>query len=241
MLVQMIRVGTCGFQYRDWARVFYPVSLAPGNRLEYYSRRFRCCELGFASHRIPEPASMQQLADGSDGRLTFVLRAPEPLTETGPDPELAGRFMSAVWPLASAGQLAGILAAFGPRFGFNRENFARLCAVRDSLAGAALIAEFESADWRSAKAARHLAARGVALACVTSPQMREGTLAAAPPGYVRLEGAHDYGAAELEAVAVGLRGLEDECGEVLVLLNNVRQGRAAVNALALQELLEGSR
>ncbi len=250
----MILVGTCGFQHRDWVQVFYPRDLAPGAWLAYYSLRFECCELGFTSYRIPEPFVFQQLVDGSNGRLQFVVRAPAVLVNRDPDPEPAARFVSAVSPLAEAGQLAGILAAFGPEFGFNRENFARLCAIRDSLPRATLIAEFGCSDWLTGKAARHLGARNVALACIDGAA--EGSempyRSAATPAYVRFQGRnhskwlpgdgsaqHDYlyTCAELESAATRLRRLEGECGQVLVLLNNVWRGQAAMNAQMLQKLL----
>jgi uncharacterized protein YecE (DUF72 family) len=151
----------------------------------------------------------------------------------------------------------GILATFGPAFGFNRENFARLCDIRATLKRAPLIAEFGCPDWLARNATRHLASRDVAVACVDAAAGADEDIyrSAAPPGYVRLQGRnssrwlagdgsaqHDYlySMDELDAVAAGLRRLEGECGRVLAFTNNIWRGQAAVNARMLQDLVGGT-
>ena len=36
----MIRIGTSGFDYKDWYGPFFPPRLKPQHRLEYYAQRF---------------------------------------------------------------------------------------------------------------------------------------------------------------------------------------------------------
>jgi uncharacterized protein YecE (DUF72 family) len=251
----MIVVGTCGFRHRDWARVFYPADLMESGWLDYYSRAFGCCEIGSSARRHPELTLVQHLVDGSDGRLQFIIRAPEVLLRSEPQAGLSGDFLSALWPMAEAGLLGGILAAFDPGFGFNRENFARVCSVRKTLGRAPLIAEFGCPDWRTRKAAGHLASHNISLACVdgTAEPLPDSYPSAAPPGYLRLEGRnrsrwlpgdgsalHDYlySTAELQAAATRARRLEGECGTVFVVLNNIWRGQAAINGRTLQSLLK---
>ena len=105
--VAMIVIGTSGFQYREWASVFYPGSLDSKAWLRYYSRRFGCCELGATYYRIPEIVMMQELVEETGGDFQFVFRAPFRLSEDHPDnPELAQRFLAALWPVKEAGRLA---------------------------------------------------------------------------------------------------------------------------------------
>ena len=77
----MILVGTNGFQHRDWVPIFYPAGLDPDAWLQYYSRHFGCCELGFTYYRIPERIAIKQLIDYSGGLLQFVFRTPFRLSE----------------------------------------------------------------------------------------------------------------------------------------------------------------
>jgi uncharacterized protein YecE (DUF72 family) len=254
----MILVGTSGFQYRDWVTVFYPKNLNPDSWLRYYGRHFRCCEIGFTYFRIPEVSAVQQIADETRGAIQFVLRLPSRLSqEPVVDVELAQRFIGAIWPLKESGQLSGVLAQFPPEFEFIRDNFDRVCRLRDSLEGVPLIAEFGSPSWNTPKAAKHLASARVALACVDGgSHLAEKTFYCATTGlaYIRFQGRnqsrwlkgdgsaqHDYlySRAELAAVIPEIRRMEGECERILVFMNNPWKGQAVINARMLLEELGG--
>ena len=253
----MILVGTSGFQYRDWVPVFYPRDLEPGSWLRYYSRRFGCCELCFTSYRVPEVFTIQEIIEETEGSLPFIFRVPSRLSEEHADnPDLARRFAAALWPLKDSGQLAGVLAQFSPEFEFIRGNFERLCLLRDSLEGIPLIAEFGCPDWLTPRAAKHLAAANVALACIDGgTNLKEKTFFCATTGlaYVRFQGRNNsqwvkgdgssqhnylYSRAELASVIPEIRRLEQECERVFVFMNNPWRGQAVVNAQMLLEELE---
>lgn len=250
----MIVIGTSGFRYREWTSVFYPGNLDSKSWLRYYSRSFGCCELGATYYRIPEVIVMKELVEETGGDFQFVFRAPFRLAEEHPDnPELVHRFLAALWPVKDAGQLAGALFQFPPGFEFMRENFDRVCRLRDSLEDIPLIAEFGCPDWLSPRAARHLAAERIALACVdggTSLKEKTFFCATSEPAYVRFQGRnssrwvegdgsaqHDYlySRAELAAVVPEIRRLEQESGRVLVFFGNHWRGQAVINARMLME------
>jgi uncharacterized protein YecE (DUF72 family) len=252
----MIAVGTSGFQYREWVSVFYPGNLDSKSWLRYYAGRFSCCELGLTYYRVPEAVMMQELAEETGGNFQFVFRAPFRLSEEHPDnPELARRFAASLWPLKEAGRLAGALLQFPAEFGFIRDNFDRLCGIRDSLEGIPLIAEFGCPDWLASRAAKHLAAARIALACVDGGErLAEKTFfcATSDLAYVRFQGRnrsrwvkgdgsaqHDYvySRAELAAAVAEIRRLEEESERVLVFFGNHWRGQAVVNARMLLEEL----
>ena len=254
----MILVGTSGFQYRDWVPVFYPINLDPGSWLRYYSQQFDCCELGFTYYRIPEAVTIQQIIEQTRESLPFVFRVPFRLLEEYPGhSDLARRFTGSLWPLKNTGQLAGVLAQFPPKFEFIRDNYERLCLLRDALEGIPLIAEFGCSDWHSLGAVKHLASAHIAFACVdagTSLKERAHFYATAEVSYVRFQGRnqsrwlkgdgsaqHDYlySRAELAAVIPELRRLERESERVLVFMNNPWRGQAIINARMLMEQLKG--
>jgi len=254
----MILVGTSGFQHRDWVRVFYPDALDLALWLKHYSGQFACCELGFTYYRLPEPDAVQQLVMEA-GSLQFVFRVPFRLLEERPDAgDLAERFVAALWPLQESGQLTGVVAQFGPDFTFIRGHFERLCRLRDQLSGLCLIADFCCPEWLTPRAARHLAARRIALACVdggVTLQEKIFYCATAPTAYVRFQGRnqsrwvqgvgsarHDYlySRAELAAAVPEIRRLEQQSDRVLVLMNNPWRGQAVINARMMKELLERS-
>jgi len=252
----MILVGTSGFQYRDWVTVFYPRNLNPDSWLQYYGRHFGCCEIGFTYFRIPEISAVQQIVEETRGTVQFVFRLPSRLSqEHTEDSDLAKRFLAAIWPLRESGQLAGVLAQFSPEFEFIRDNFDRLCRLRDLVEGIPLIAEFGCPAWNSPKAAKHLASARIVLACVdggTSLTEKTFFCATAETAYIRFQGRnqsrwlkgdgsaqHDYlySRAELAAAVPEIRRLEGECERVLVFMNNPWKGQAVINARMLMEEL----
>jgi uncharacterized protein YecE (DUF72 family) len=253
----MIVVGTSGFQYREWVPVFYPKNLEPRSWLRHYSRQFGCCELGFTYYRIPEVTVIQEFVEETQGSVQFVFRVPSRLAEEHSDnPDLTRRFAASLWPLKDAGQLAGVLAQFPPEFGFIRDNYDRLCRLRDSLEGIPLIAEFGCQEWLSPRAAKHLAAAHIALACIDGgTNLKEKAFFCATAGlsYVRFQGRnhskwvkgdgsaqHDYlySRAELAAVIPEIRRLEQESERVLVFMANHWRGQAPINARMLLEELQ---
>jgi uncharacterized protein YecE (DUF72 family) len=252
----MILVGTSGFRYRDWVPVFYPQNLDPDSWLRYYSQRFGCCELGFTRYRIPEVISIQQIMEETRGAMLFVFRLPSRLLEERPDnSQLAKRFAGSLWPLRDAGQLAGVLAQFPPGFEFIRDNYERLCALRDSLEGIPLIAEFGCSDWHSPAAVKHLASAHIAFACVdggTGLKEKAFFCTTTELAYIRFQGRnqsrwlkgdgsaqHDYlySRAELAAVVPEIKRLERESERVLVFMNNPWRGQATINGRMLVEQL----
>ena len=130
-----------------------------------------------------------------------------------------------------------------------------MCALRDSLDGIPLITEFSCPDWLSPKAAKHLAAARIALACVDGgASLKEKTFFCATTelAYVRFQGRnqsawlkgdgsaqHDYlySRAELASVIPEIRRLEQESERVLVFMNNPWRGQAVINARMLMEQL----
>jgi uncharacterized protein YecE (DUF72 family) len=247
----MILIGTTGFQHRDWERVFYPAGLPPAQWLRYYSGHFGCCELTFTCYRLPEIISIQQLISESNS-LQFIFRVPDRLVSgEGESEDLALRFVSALWPLKECAQLAGVVAQFGPDFGFIRDNFQSLRRLRDRLSGLSLIADFGCPDWHTPRAARHLAAERIALACIDGGvSLTEKTFycTTAETAYVRFQGRNQsrwirgdgsarhnylYSRMELEAAVPEIRRLEQESERVLVLMNNPWRGQAAINAQEL--------
>ena len=189
--------------------------------------------------------------------MQFVFRVPFRLLEGRSDCEnLARDFVSALWPLRESGQLAGVVAQFAPEFSFIRDNFQRLCRLRDSLEGIPLVAEFGGLDWLTQRAAKHLASERIALACVDGGMsLREQTFycATADLAYVRFQGRnrskwvqgdgssqHDYlySRTELAATMPEIRRLDQESERVLVFMNNPWRGQATVNAQMLLELLD---
>ena len=75
----MIRIGTSGYNHRDWIGSFYPAGMGPARYLARYADEFDLCELAVVVHRLPHPAEAERILGESAGRLLFTALAPRHL------------------------------------------------------------------------------------------------------------------------------------------------------------------
>lgn len=76
----MLRVGTSGWQYRDWRGAFYPPKLPTARWLEHYAERFPTVEANSPFYRLPERATFEQWAARTPAGFTFAVKASRYLT-----------------------------------------------------------------------------------------------------------------------------------------------------------------
>jgi uncharacterized protein YecE (DUF72 family) len=69
------RAGTSGFAYPDWAPAFYPVGLRAADRLAFYARRLRSCELNNTYYRRPSARLLETWRDAAPEGFRFVVKA----------------------------------------------------------------------------------------------------------------------------------------------------------------------
>lgn len=221
----VIRIGTSGWQYRDWRGPFYPRGLARGRWLEHYAASFGTVEVNNAFYRLPEAGTFASWAarvpDGfsiavkASRYLTHVRRLRDPAEPVERLMVRAAHLGDRLGPVllqlppnlgADPGALAGVLAAFAAH-------------------GARVAVEFRHPSWFTERCYELLAGHGAAL-CWADRNSRPVTplVRTAAWGYVRFhEGAASphpcYGRAALTAWAERLAAL---CGgaEVFCYFNN---------------------
>jgi uncharacterized protein YecE (DUF72 family) len=75
-----VRVGTCGWSYKDWSGVFYPKGLPAGDYLSYYAERFNGVEVDSTFYRSPSPRMVQGWNDKTPAGFSFSLKIPQTIT-----------------------------------------------------------------------------------------------------------------------------------------------------------------
>ncbi len=76
----MLRIGTSGWQYRDWRAGFYPVGLPTTRWLEYYTGRFDTVEVNNTFYRLPDPTTFADWARRVPDGFDFAIKASRYLT-----------------------------------------------------------------------------------------------------------------------------------------------------------------
>jgi uncharacterized protein YecE (DUF72 family) len=126
-----VRVGTCGWSYKEWSGVFYPEDLAPSDYLEYLATRYPVVEVDSTFYRSPARRTVEGWRDRTPPGFGFSLKVPQTIThekvllDCGDD---VSRFLGAARALGE--KLLCCTLQFGY---FNKGKFATLNAFLDRL------------------------------------------------------------------------------------------------------------
>jgi uncharacterized protein YecE (DUF72 family) len=75
-----VRVGTCGWSYKEWSGVFYPEDLAPADYLAYYAERYLAVEVDSTFYRSPSRKMVEGWRDHTPPGFGFSLKVPQVIT-----------------------------------------------------------------------------------------------------------------------------------------------------------------
>jgi uncharacterized protein YecE (DUF72 family) len=71
----MIRVGTSGWQYRDWRGAFYPDDVPQSKWLPHYASRFDTVEVNNTFYRLPDTSTFRRWHEQTPAGFTFAVKA----------------------------------------------------------------------------------------------------------------------------------------------------------------------
>jgi uncharacterized protein YecE (DUF72 family) len=75
-----VRVGTCGWWYKDWSGSFYPDHLPAGEFLSYYAERYPVVEVDSTFYRSPARKMVEGWRDRTPDGFGFSLKVPQAIT-----------------------------------------------------------------------------------------------------------------------------------------------------------------
>ena len=75
-----VRVGTSGYQYKEWKGSFYPADLSTKEMLGYYGERFPTVEINNTFYRMPKESVVLNWATQVPAEFRFVLKASRRIT-----------------------------------------------------------------------------------------------------------------------------------------------------------------
>jgi uncharacterized protein YecE (DUF72 family) len=115
----VIRVGTSGWSYDDWAGAFYPPGLPKNAWLGYYAKFFRTTEINSTYYTFPAPAIVEEwIRKASKFKgFEYSLKMPKKVTHDSllTDIQTAKDFEAKVLaPMKMAGMLGAVLLQVSP-------------------------------------------------------------------------------------------------------------------------------
>ena len=180
----MLFVGTSGWQYAHWRRVFYPERLPQKMWLPYYAERFQTVEVNNTFYNLPEESVFDHWRTTTPGDFVFALKMSRYLTHLKRlrDPkEPVELFLGRV---SGIGVKRGpILLQLPPKF---RADVELLDAALDVFPRDIRIAvEFRDESWFTPQAREVLERHGAALCLADTPRRTQPAWRTAAWSFVR--------------------------------------------------------
>jgi len=231
-----IRVGTSGFNYREWKGAFYPETLPAAKMLAYYAERFPTVEINATFYRMPTPKTLAAWAGQTPTGFTFVLKAPQRITHFArlrDVDEPVRAFTDAARTLGP--KLGPLLFQLPPNFARDVGRLADLLALLPP--GLACAFEFRHQSWFDDAVYDRLRARNMALCIADNDDGATPAVATADFGYLRLR-AEGYGDAALQTWLGTMHRIGVSWREAFVFFKHEDSGTGPALARRLIALLD---
>lgn len=248
-----VRIGTQGWNYTDWAGVFYPEGMRSGDYLSTYARAFSTVEVDATFYAVPSSATVAGWYERTPPGFVFSLKFPQAVTHEARLRDVDGTavlFFERVRELRE--KLGPVLVQLGPDFG-TEELPALVDFVGRVPRDLRVAIEFRSRDWMTSDVLALLRDHGIAIALVDGqwiPRRWMIELLARPTAsfhYVRWMGPDralvDHSriqvdrTGELQRWATGIEGVPDAVSDVYGYMSNFFAGHAPQSARAIQQML----
>lgn len=177
-------MGTSGWQYPHWRRVFYPAKLPQRMWLPYFAERFQTVEVNNTFYNLPEKSAFEQWRLSTPADFIFALKMSRYLTHLKRlrDPvDPIHRFMERADALGS--KRGPVLLQLPPGFRANLQLLDEALAVFDRSVRAAV--EFRDESWFTSETSTVLERHGAALCIADSPRRNQPIWRTADWGFMR--------------------------------------------------------
>jgi uncharacterized protein YecE (DUF72 family) len=143
-VAKLIRIGTSGFDYKDWYGPFFPPSLKPQHRLEFYAQHFRTLELNITFYQLLSEGAVGGLMNKVETGFHFFLKAHRDLTHGTRQnaKETMAKFIGTVDWFRQAQKLGGVLVQLPATFECSPMNEEYLRWLVGSLERTRVVIEF---------------------------------------------------------------------------------------------------
>lgn len=260
----MIRFGTAGWAYKDWAGIVYPARRSRGfHEAAHLARYIDVVEINVSFYRPVAAATAAGWVEkvAANRRFRFTAKLWRGFTHERDASEADARLVDeGLGPLAEAGRLGALLMQFPFSFHRTAENRDHLRRLAERFGAYPLVLEVRHASWNDDEVLAELRRAGIGLCNIDQPLFRNAVAPAAEAtstiGYVRLHGRNAehwwareasaaerydylYSREELEPWAGRILDVAAATGDVYVVANNHFRGQALVNALELQARVRG--
>ncbi len=234
-----IRIGTSGWTYNHWQRIFYPVEWPKSRWLEYYTKHFDTVELNASFYRLPNPATFKNWKARTPDNFLWSVKGSKFITHIKRLEEPAESLDRLYSVSAGLGEKLGvILFQLPPSLAFDEKVFRGFCESLNPQVRHAL--EIRHPSWISNQVFGISSEFNIAL-CMADTAGRYPSLEAITADfiYIRLHGSRRLYASEYaeEELRIWAEKIEVWNMETFIYFDNDFEGYAVTNAKRLKEIL----
>ena len=236
-------IGTSGWHYDHWKRLFYPDKLTKAKWIEFYAEHFNTVELNNSFYRLPSDKAFANWRESSPNGFVFAVKVSRFITHIR-------RLKNAEEPLQNflaradhlQNKLGPLLYQLPPNMRRNDETLEAFLTILPQQYRHVL--EFRHESWLDDRVFEILRRHNVGLCVFDMPDFTCPVVATADFAYIRFHGstglyASCYNDEELSGWAKRIAGLGQNMKAIYVYFNNDAEAYAVKNAKTLSQMLIG--
>lgn len=240
-----IYIGTSGWVYKDWGKMFYPKDLDPDEHLKFFAKEFKSVEINYSFYHLPSVESFVKWKEAVPGDFIFSVKISRFITHIKRMKNIEDSWKKFYERASKLGSKLGpFLLQLPPYFKQSQEHLARLenffnfSGLKDKIA-----CEFRDSGWKNEQTYDLLKKYDCAWVMADAPEEHKSEIVTAKIVYIRMHGAHRrstnlYTAANMKNLAEKIKSFLEKGLEIYVYFNNDTDGHAIMNARQLVSLLE---
>jgi len=237
-----IHIGTSGWHYPHWKKLFYPNDLGKDEWLGFYAEKLQCVEINNTFYKLPGPDTFTNWFKQTPADFTFAVKAWRVITHRKKLKDCAAAVDTFIEHVAVLGDKLGpVLLQLPPRWHCNA---ARLNEFLHLLPKPFRYTfEFRDPSWHNDEVYSLLIEHNAAFCVFELGDIHSPHISTADFMYIRLHGpkgpyAGSYSVRRLRNWAEKISGWQAQGKDVFVFFDNDEAAYAAKNALLLDKLVK---
>ncbi len=243
-------IGTSGWNYSHWRKIFYPEEISQGRWLEFYSRYFETVEVNMTFYRFPLEKNVENWKNKVPEGFVFSVKGNRSITHIKKlknVESLLKKFLSVISMFGE--KLGPILFQLPPSFSFKKELLKEFCEILSSqeiIKNGKFSIELRDKRWVNEEVFSILRIYNISLCFSDYPGVEIDSPLTADFVYMRRHGptflySSLYSEKEIRRDAFFIEKYLKKNVDVFVYYNNDAHAWAVQNALQLKEMVKNAR
>lgn len=244
-----ILIGTSGWNYNHWRKIFYPEELPQNRWLEFYSRYFETVEVNMTFYRFPPEKTVENWKNKVPEGFVFSVKGNRSITHIKKLKNvefILKKFLSVISIFDE--KLGPILFQLPPSFPFKKEHLKEFCEVLSSqeiIKNGKFSIELRDRRWVNEEVFSILRIYNISLCFSDYPRVKIDSPSTADFVYMRRHGptslySSRYNETEIMRDAFLIKKYSKTNMDIFVYYNNDANAWAVQNALQLKEMIKNA-